>query len=170
MSPEVKGAKSAAIQQFLKDRLKSENGSWAGFHSLSSEPNIQWQELAPHIHWTFPVVNGETMSFHNHSTELAKSQLGVLEPVGTEAVDARDIVGVFVPGVAFSRSGHRLGRGRGYFDRTLNNYKGKKIGVCFSESLFDEIPKDDFDICCDEIITDTECLVISSQKGEGKWN
>ena len=44
---------------------------------------------------------------------------------------------VFVPLLAFSKDGHRVGYGGGFYDRFLRNIKGLKIGL----SLFDECSK-----------------------------
>jgi 5-formyltetrahydrofolate cyclo-ligase len=52
---------------------------------------------------------------------------------------------VLVPGLAFTKSGARLGRGKGFFDRYLTNYKGTRIGLCFEEDLLPEIPQDTHD-------------------------
>lgn len=52
---------------------------------------------------------------------LAPARLGLLEPegprLGVEAVAGADVV--LVPGLAADRSGHRLGRGGGSYDRAL---------------------------------------------------
>ncbi|MDH4467414.1 MAG: 5-formyltetrahydrofolate cyclo-ligase [Bacteriovoracaceae bacterium] len=45
---------------------------------------------------------------------------------------------VLVPGLAFSYSGHRLGRGQGHYDRVLSQYCGIKIGICYEEFLLED--------------------------------
>jgi 5-formyltetrahydrofolate cyclo-ligase len=63
---------------------------------------------------------------------------------------------VLVPGLAFSRDGHRLGRGGGFYDRLLAGRarEATKIGVCFALQLQSEIPRAEHDIIVDAVITD----------------
>jgi 5-formyltetrahydrofolate cyclo-ligase len=61
---------------------------------------------------------------------------------------------IFIPGLAFSRTGDRLGRGKGFYDQFLENFDGLKIGVCFEEQLKDEIPTEKTDQKMDMILTD----------------
>ncbi|MDR1679847.1 MAG: 5-formyltetrahydrofolate cyclo-ligase [Prevotellaceae bacterium] len=58
-----------------------------------------------------------------------------------------------VPGIAFSPQGQRLGRGKGYYDRFLADFHGKKIGICFDFQLLPEIPVEQFDVKMDEVIS-----------------
>lgn len=63
---------------------------------------------------------------------------------------------LLIPGLAFALNGTRLGRGKGYFDRYLEKYTGKKIGIGFEIQIFDEIPSDKWDQKVDQIITEKE--------------
>src|SRR3982750_3927024 len=49
---------------------------------------------------------------------------------------------VLVPGLAFSRDRHRLGRGGGFFDRLLAGRAARafKLAVCFSFQIVETIP------------------------------
>jgi ribonuclease Y len=51
-----------------------------------------------------------------------------------------------VPGVGFDAAGHRLGRGRGYYDRILAGVAGTRCGVAFDEQLAGPIPAEPHDI------------------------
>jgi 5-formyltetrahydrofolate cyclo-ligase len=62
---------------------------------------------------------------------------------------------VLVPGVAFDLSGHRLGRGRGFYDRLLGGIRGAKCGVAFDEQISDEVPSAAHDVRMDFILTPT---------------
>jgi 5-formyltetrahydrofolate cyclo-ligase len=68
--------------------------------------------------------------------------------------EAMDLI--LVPGLAFSRDRHRLGRGGGFFDRILAGRAAGafKIGVCFSFQLLDSIPREAHDILMDAVVTD----------------
>jgi 5-formyltetrahydrofolate cyclo-ligase len=57
-----------------------------------------------------------------------------------------------IPGMAFDRAGHRLGRGKGYYDRLLPRLKAQLLGICFPFQLLDEVPAESHDIPVGEII------------------
>jgi 5-formyltetrahydrofolate cyclo-ligase len=60
---------------------------------------------------------------------------------------------ILVPGIAFDPQGHRLGRGKGYYDRFLAAHPDiYKIGVCFDFQKVPEVPVDEFDIPVDEVV------------------
>ena len=67
-----------------------------------------------------------------------------------------DTIDLFIiPGRAFSNSGKRLGRGKGYYDRFLaqKKYKkAKKMGIGYSFQMFPEIPTNSHDIDMDIVI------------------
>jgi 5,10-methenyltetrahydrofolate synthetase len=62
---------------------------------------------------------------------------------------------VLVPGMAFSPSGDRLGRGAGFYDRFLQkNPQALRVGIGLSEQMFDRIPCEEFDQPLDIVLTD----------------
>jgi len=67
---------------------------------------------------------------------------------------------VLVPGVAFSRGRHRLGRGGGFFDRLLSGRAAGafKLGVCFSFQIVEAMPTDAHDVILDAVVTESETL------------
>jgi 5-formyltetrahydrofolate cyclo-ligase len=67
---------------------------------------------------------------------------------------------ILVPGVAFDPQGHRLGRGKGYYDRLLAQTRGHKCGVGFEEQLLPEIPAEPHDIRMNTVILPNQCLKI----------
>ncbi len=67
---------------------------------------------------------------------------------------------LLIPGLAFSPKGFRLGRGGGYYDRYLLDYKGKKIGICFHEQFIDDVPIEEHDQLMDFIVTDEAIIEI----------
>jgi 5-formyltetrahydrofolate cyclo-ligase len=72
--------------------------------------------------------------------------------------DAIDLI--LVPGLAFSKDRHRLGRGGGFFDRLLAGRATDafKLGICFSFQVLDSIPVEPHDIVMDAIVTNDRCL------------
>ena len=102
-----------------------------------------------------PCVVGEELELKHFSSEqdLQKGErFEIPEPVGEALADYAAIDLAIVPGMAFDRHGHRLGRGKGYYDKTLCHIKAPKIGVCFSFQFLEEVPVDGFDIPMDEVI------------------
>ena len=57
-----------------------------------------------------------------------------------------------IPGRAFTESGARMGRGKGYYDRMLKDLTCPKIGVAFRCQLVDDLPTDSWDIPMDEVV------------------
>ena len=103
------------------------------------------------------VIDNDIQFYIYHpGEELILSSFRVLEPKGEKQylVNSTTIDLFIVPGVAFDENNNRMGYGKGYFDRVLKNTKGYKIGVCFKEMLFKEIPHNDNDILMDMVIHD----------------
>ena len=102
------------------------------------------------------VVNTTDMQLYRYTgaANMEQGAYGIMEPTGEIFTNYPLIDIAIIPGMAFDRHGHRLGRGKGYYDRFLplltNAYK---IGVCYPSRLFDEIPVDDHDIMMDEVIS-----------------
>ena len=67
---------------------------------------------------------------------------------------------ILVPGLAFSRDRHRLGRGGGFFDRLLGGRAAQalKLGICFSFQIVDTMPAQEHDVVMDAVVTESETL------------
>ncbi|MFT8939531.1 5-formyltetrahydrofolate cyclo-ligase [Leuconostoc falkenbergense] len=86
-------------------------------------------------------------------SSLQTGQLSIREPVTEVAVSANKIDLVIVPGLAFTRSGARLGFGAGYYDRFLVNYTGKTIALALSPQIKQNIPIEPHDQLIQEVLT-----------------
>ena len=74
-------------------------------------------------------------------------------------INPEDIDLAMVPGVAFDRHGYRVGYGGGYYDRFLSKYSDIiKVGIAFDLQLIHSVPKEEFDIPVDTIITEKEII------------
>lgn len=62
-----------------------------------------------------------------------------------------------VPGVGFDLTGARLGRGKGYYDRFLEDKDVVTIGLAWTEQLVEKIPVEEHDFHMDFIITEDFC-------------
>jgi 5-formyltetrahydrofolate cyclo-ligase len=91
-------------------------------------------------------------------TALVRGPFGVVEPpLSWEPLtDLTALDAIFIPGLAFSKTGGRLGFGGGWYDRLLARIPDKtiKIGVCWNEMLIDSVPMDAWDIRMDGILTE----------------
>ena len=68
-------------------------------------------------------------------------------------INSAQIDCVIVPGVAFDKSGGRLGMGGGYYDRFLPlAVNAKKIALAYKFQVIDSLPIEDFDAKIDFII------------------
>ncbi len=103
-----------------------------------------------------PVVKGETLILKQFfDKQLKKGTFGIEEPTGDVFKALGDIGLIIIPGVAFDGVGHRLGRGRGYYDRLLATpslSNAFKLGVGFSVQKFDILPTEPHDITMDEVL------------------
>jgi 5-formyltetrahydrofolate cyclo-ligase len=80
-------------------------------------------------------------AFVPDESALVLGRFGALEPPpGARAVPLRAGDLVLVPGVAFDRSGSRLGRGGGWYDRSLPDDVRDLFGVAFELQLVAHVP------------------------------
>lgn len=86
--------------------------------------------------------------------DLVKGEYGIYEPKEKISVPISQIDVALIPGIAFTSSGDRLGFGKGYYDRFLEDFKGMKIGIGYDFQITDEIPTDKHDIKMDMIVTE----------------
>ncbi|MBI3317056.1 MAG: 5-formyltetrahydrofolate cyclo-ligase [Candidatus Omnitrophica bacterium] len=96
-------------------------------------------------------------AIHNFSRDVEKGAYGIEEPkvVSSRRGKAGEMDLVIVPGVAFTKSGARLGRGGGYFDRLLKKIPAVKIGVAFREQIVKSLPMKPHDVRMDKVVTDS---------------
>lgn len=70
------------------------------------------------------------------STKIKKNEYGIPEPVDGIEVPSKKVEVVFVPLLAFDKKGHRVGYGKGFYDKFLSecNAETIKIGLSFFEA------------------------------------
>lgn len=108
-----------------------------------------------------PVIQGEHLVLRQYRDEvhLAEGAFHILEPTGYDLYNpaaSGTIDLCVVPGMAFDRLGHRLGRGKGYYDRYFSSLSDSsltyKLGICFSYQLMPAVPTQEHDIRMDEVM------------------
>lgn len=91
--------------------------------------------------------------------ELELGEYGILEPcTSTETEELIRMDLIVIPGVGFDLQGHRLGHGKGHYDRLLKETRGYKVGLAFEEQLVPELPHEEHDVPVDALITDKKIL------------
>ena len=132
------------------------------YHSLPDEVNTHSaldKLLAMGKRVLLPKVISDTvMTIHEYTGQdsLKPSEpYGILEPITPEfSIFNSQFSIVVVPGMAFDKQGHRLGRGKGYYDRFLSRVPNiYKLGVCFPFQMLEAVPSEPTDIVMDEVIT-----------------
>lgn len=112
----------------------------------------------------YPAVCGRDMVLRRveRPEDLRKGKFGVAEP-GPAGKDyqADEVDLIVVPGVAFDLSGHRVGYGKGFYDRFLNSpdRSGHILGLCHDFQIVDEaIQPDRHDIPVETIVSDVRII------------
>ena len=150
---------------------KKTNKYWATYRAHKSEANPLAVESKVNISWCYPVVEGNVLSFYaNENKEWSLNQFKIEEPsIKNKRVELKDIEGILLPGIAFDLKGKRLGSGKAFYDKTLKNYSGIKVGVAYSIQITESLPSDEHDIPVDAIVTEKMIHRISMEKSiDGK--
>ena len=86
---------------------------------------------------------------------------GISEPDSSvkAAAEIPDDSVCVTPGLAFDKSGHRLGFGKGFYDRFLADYKGIAAGLCYENGLCDCVFHEEHDIAVDMLFTEKDVYV-----------
>lgn len=116
-------------------------------------------ETHPEKRWILPRIIPEadhSMAFHPYDpNRLIEHLFGMAEPApGSPTISAAKIQLSLVPGLAFDRSGWRLGYGGGYFDRFLKDFNGTSLGIVFDELLLETLPRNQFDVAMKWLVTE----------------
>jgi 5-formyltetrahydrofolate cyclo-ligase len=131
---------------------------------LDTHPLIEycWQHnIATYLPVIHPFSRGHLLfTRYTPDTDMVYNQYHILEPrldirhvIPTKALDI-----IFTPLVAFDTTGHRLGMGGGYYDRTLTPYHQEDqgpiaIGVAHHCQHVDKLPSEAWDIPMHTIVT-----------------
>lgn len=112
----------------------------------------------------FPVVEGDDIRFYYASSrsDFAVGEFGCYEPTDRRLpFDPTESAVAFVPGVAFSEKGDRIGFGRGYYDRFFSEHPDIiRVGVCYEAQLTDKIEPKDTDVPMNMIVTEKRIMEI----------
>jgi 5-formyltetrahydrofolate cyclo-ligase len=92
---------------------------------------------------------------------LVPGRFGILEPPADAELVSPDAIDlILVPGVAFARDGHRLGFGRGFYDRFLARAThALRVGLAHDFQLVDQLPPRPGDEPVDLVLTPRDRVV-----------
>lgn len=126
---------------------------------LDTWPLVAQLEAAGKTVWVPRSVPADrSLVLHRWPCPLETRRFGLQEPVpaapalAAAAVDAT-IGCALVLGLAFDRSGYRLGHGAGYFDRFLAGRVFPAVGIGFDLQLVEELPREPHDVAMSVVVT-----------------
>lgn len=136
--------------------------SLGSFVSLTDEVNLE--ELSDSFPLVFPFsLSQGKMTFKSPPLKERKGfGIKMMEPLPETAEEFPNVV--LVPGLAFTARGERLGRGAGFYDQYLEKNKCLKIGLCYSECLFPQIPVEEHDQQVDWVVTPEQAFDCSQER------
>lgn len=119
----------------------------AAYFPIQGEPDIreflEWA-LKNGIKVILPVVAGEHLDWVHFNGTTEFGAMGFEEGTGKQTkLEIADVA--FIPAMAVDFSGNRMGKGKGYYDRTLANSKVKTVAVIFDEEIIMSIPSEAHD-------------------------
>jgi 5-formyltetrahydrofolate cyclo-ligase len=167
-------AASARVRALLKEQaLWRQAQSVLFFAPLPQEPDI-WPLLPEALADSMQVLlprfvptagNYEICRIRHPDTDIQIGTFRIREPGSHCArTDLSRVDLILVPGVAFDSRGHRLGRGKGYYDRLLGTMGGVTCGVAFEEQILNKIPVELHDVHLNFIVTPERWVEVKSRE------
>lgn len=142
--PEFKAAKNIAYYHFRQNE-------------------VRLMALAKQMHQTFflpKLIDKENMIFCKDRPPYQVNAFGIQEPENHQSISIDKLDMMLLPLLGFDRHGHRLGMGKGYYDRVLSQVKKKPllIGIAFACQERNNIPIESHDISLNIVVTETSIL------------
>jgi 5-formyltetrahydrofolate cyclo-ligase len=157
--------RSRRIQEYL---LATAEFSMAGTVALYSpvRGEVLTNLLAEDAHrlgkrLVFPRMRGRQLELVEVASreEFTPGLFSVPEPAGATVVAIREVDLLVVPGVVFDRAGHRIGYGKGFYDRLLHGADHVcKAGIAFDFQLVEALPVEAHDVRMDLLVTESNLL------------
>lgn len=104
-----------------------------------------------------PRCEGRKLVFHRWrpGDTLVPGPFRIAEPPpSAPVVDVAEVDLFVVPGLAFDRSGGRLGQGMAYYDRALGRRRGLAVGYAWAMQVVDRVPLEPHDVPLDGLVTE----------------
>ena len=150
----IQKSQARNVHLFLPIKKKNEVDTWPLYHWL-----LYSEEHTPIISKTH--VKHNMLSHHPMTKDdrLEESSYGIPEPIHKRTIEFSDLDLIFVPLLAFDKSGNRVGYGAGFYDRFLAQCRPEtlKTGLSIAEPTQTAIDTDSFDIALDCCINHEKC-------------
>lgn len=103
------------------------------------------------------IIDGEMKFYQIHTFEdLAPGTFGILEPFTNKRISSNEGL-MIMPGVVFDTHCHRIGYGKGFYDRYLNRYPIlERIALAFDLQIVDYIETESHDVNPQSVITESK--------------
>ena len=140
----------------LRNFLQKQTGLWGAYRALPEEAQVEDAIRVSHLRWVFPRMREGFLEFFE-AHNFVSGPYGVREPSqDSPQRTLPEIHGLLIPGLVFNKNGNRLGKGKGFYDKTLSAYRGIKVGVCFDLQISEAaLPTEAHDVTMDYIVTDS---------------
>ncbi|MFM1929166.1 MAG: hypothetical protein RL387_494 [Bacteroidota bacterium] len=129
---------------------------------LHAEPNtlllVRFLKLyIPELTVVYPIIHPQdaSMEFYEETEELLINQWGIQEPLPIQIFNPDQIDTFLVPLIGFDQQGHRIGYGKGYYDRYFARAASnvKRIGISYFEPMPNFEDTHQFDVPLSHCIT-----------------
>lgn len=148
--------KQQQLNLHLRDFCHSQRGVWGAYRALPEEAQVEEVFNIFHLSWVFPRMREGSLEFFE-AQEFTLGPFGVLEPsLSSKRRELSELNGLLIPGLVFNKNGSRLGKGKGFYDKTLSTYPGIKVGIGFSFQVsVTPLPTENHDVRMDYLLTET---------------
>lgn len=158
----TKTASGKICENILKLIARTETDTVLLFYPIKNEPDLcsLVKVLCENgIRVGFPISRTEDVSLDFRAVsdvdDMRVGAYGIREPredALAVPVSSRSLC--IVPALAYDKCGHRLGYGKGYYDRFLADFPGVSAGAVYGELVLDLLPADSYDVRVNMIITE----------------
>lgn len=160
-SPEQLVLMSRRITQAIANYIIKKDGinTILLYHSLADEVYthdliMQLREHGKTV--LLPTIVGADLELHEYISNSSchtENTYSIQESDGPLFNDYESIDLAIIPGMAFTKKGHRLGRGKGFYDRLLPKIKCPLLGLAFPFQIVDTIPCEEHDVLMSYVIS-----------------
>jgi 5-formyltetrahydrofolate cyclo-ligase len=173
LAPEKVQELSTVVQErVLKSAFWPKSGRVGLYASVKNEVLAQdlfRQALEQGLHVYFPRVEQGIRFYEvNGPEDLQRGSWSIPEPkidcpqLSEEEGHHLDLL--IVPGIAFTKSGLRVGYGKGFYDQYIARYPGKCVGMAYEFQMQDNIPADTWDRQLSGVFTEKNLYQPAKQK------